>query len=163
MNPLKLDGMTIRSEGSEGPQNLSRRARHSAAEDPKLPASVVAAMTQGSEGWSGPIPHRDLFAEYDKVSPDMSERILRMIEAEAQYQNEHSRRIERSARISNIAHLAIALLTTVVTLLAAFALRAQQEDLLALLIALVPFVAAIAALGMSYSTLRRSRKEGKRG
>lgn len=62
-------------------------------------AQVIATSFSREMSYSGPLPHPDLFAQYDSVVPGAAERILSMAEQNLELQSEsiQNERIEKKA------------------------------------------------------------------
>ncbi|MDR3089188.1 MAG: DUF2335 domain-containing protein [Desulfobulbaceae bacterium] len=76
---------------------MARKSQNKVAADRRISSGhkmVVAQMTQHL----GPLPHPDIFAQYNQIVPGAAERILAMAEANA----EHTRTLEREALSAQI-------------------------------------------------------------
>lgn len=153
--------MTTNSEGSETSGEMTDRGRHALAEPespgPALrPPRVVAGL--GGDVWAGPVPPADLLARYAEISPDMPERIIRMVEEQNKYQMEQAMRIEKAERVSRRVSAAVMVLTAVFTVVTAWVLLSQEEDALALIVGLSTPVSACIVAAVFFRSARHQRE-----
>lgn len=74
-------------------------SEHLASRSPSQPLAEIVA-----HHWSGPLPHPETLAHYERVSPGIAERLLVMVESEAKHRQDMDRLEAERARVEQDAN-----------------------------------------------------------